>query len=1084
MIPIELTIQGLYSYQERQTIDFTRLTAANLFGIFGPVGSGKSTILEAITFAVYGRTDRLNLSGDNRYYNMMNLRSNEMLIDFIFEAGREQTTYRATVKSSRNSKNFDDVYTPKRTAYRKREGQWEPIEVEALEEIIGLSYDNFKRTIIIPQGQFQEFLQLGNRDRTKMMKELFNLEKFEFYYKVVSLEKKNDEKRQHIQGQLQQLGEVDLAQIASCSESLAALEKEVQELNKGLQEQQQEEEKLRQLRELFEKREAAQKERDALAKQAPHYQELREKIERYERAVLGFKHLLESRKTYEEKATKRREQIQGDQKKLQTETREMTRLEKILEEIRPKQEKRDEVKKRAEELERLLAMRGTEERIKHEQTRLEKGTKIWEETVQSLEHAKAEKLRQEKAIQSMREKMPDLTSLTSLKEWHMERREIQRQLRSCEEEVAKFARQLEELEKEKCKLTGDPLFKTLHESLPGPLQGPLQESLPELLPELFLELSTEPILTPIPATTPSGLPYPDIFHHLEGESWKIKEQQRLLGDQENHWRVKAQLKAYADDLQENQPCPLCGSLHHPDPGRYSSEDINKELKKIDKQKLAWEKQLDHIAFLNKRFTLLESRQNEATRHREEWEKKKKELLEKAAAHEKRFAIDLPPTDSPLLPSEQEVKSPWEVYRKEEALDKAFEAAKKIQEELKVAEKLLKQAEKERQTKEQAKDKYQEGLQEIKTSLAMHQAKWNTLAQQLTVIQYEAYEDIPVKAIEQEKKRLVEEYQQVEKTFNETSQLLQNCQQLINKLNGVLETNLKELKQEESALEALENRLKEQLGQSKFTSLEEVTRLLSAPFDPATERQNLERYREQILRNLSTLEQLQREIAERTYDPAAHEKLIAVISQLKEEIHQKTQEKGKMAEKLKNMQQDLESLTKLKQELEGLNARGENITTLKSLFKASGFVNYISSVYLQNLCNAANERFFQLTRQRLSLEITDDNNFQVRDYLNGGKVRSVKTLSGGQTFQASLSLALALADNIQQVTESKQNFFFLDEGFGSLDKESLNIVFDTLKSLRKENRIVGVISHVEEMQQEIDAHLTVENHPERGSLIHR
>ena len=67
MIPVQLTIQGLYSYQERQTIDFTRLTSANLFGIFGMVGSGKSSILEAITFAVYGRTDRLNLSGDNRY---------------------------------------------------------------------------------------------------------------------------------------------------------------------------------------------------------------------------------------------------------------------------------------------------------------------------------------------------------------------------------------------------------------------------------------------------------------------------------------------------------------------------------------------------------------------------------------------------------------------------------------------------------------------------------------------------------------------------------------------------------------------------------------------------------------------------------------------------------------------------------------------------------------------------------------------------------------------------------------------------------------------------------------------------------
>jgi len=109
---------------------------------------------------------------------------------------------------------------------------------------------------------------------------------------------------------------------------------------------------------------------------------------------------------------------------------------------------------------------------------------------------------------------------------------------------------------------------------------------------------------------------------------------------------------------------------------------------------------------------------------------------------------------------------------------------------------------------------------------------------------------------------------------------------------------------------------------------------------------------------------------------------------------------------------------------------------------------------------------------------------VRDYLNGGKVRSVKTLSGGQTFQAALSLALSLADSIQQFTDSSQNFFFLDEGFGSLDKESLDVVFETLKSLRKENRIVGVISHVEEMQQEIDTHLRIVNDEETGSRVYR
>src|SRR5690554_7750091 len=119
--------------------------------------------------------------------------------------------------------------------------------------------------------------------------------------------------------------------------------------------------------------------------------------------------------------------------------------------------------------------------------------------------------------------------------------------------------------------------------------------------------------------------------------------------------------------------------------------------------------------------------------------------------------------------------------------------------------------------------------------------------------------------------------------------------------------------------------------------------------------------------------------------------------------------------LKNLKKNIEIHNQLRKELEDVEHRSENLKTKKSLFKATGFVNYISSVYLQNLRNAANDRFFQLTRQKLSLEITPENNFQIRDYMNVGKERSVKTLSGGQTFQASLSLALALADNIQKIT---------------------------------------------------------------------
>ena len=170
MIPKRLKIKGLYSYQTEQEIDFDPLTDASLFGIFGAVGSGKSSILEAITFALYGDTERLNKSGDDRTYNMMNLRSDDLLIDFECIAGKNGERYRFTVRGKRNSKNFKDVKTFERKGYVWQENDWVPLaESESTESIIGLSYDNFRRTIIIPQGRFQEFIELKDAERTRMI---------------------------------------------------------------------------------------------------------------------------------------------------------------------------------------------------------------------------------------------------------------------------------------------------------------------------------------------------------------------------------------------------------------------------------------------------------------------------------------------------------------------------------------------------------------------------------------------------------------------------------------------------------------------------------------------------------------------------------------------------------------------------------------------------------------------------------------------------------------------------------------------------------------------------------------------------
>lgn len=139
MIPLKLTLQGLYSYRVKQTIDFSKLTQAGLFGIFGNVGSGKSTILEAISFALFKESDRLN-ARENRNYNMMNLKSNDLLIDFEFKSNQNKF-YRFVVKGKRNSKKFEDVKTFTWSAYEKIDNQWSPINENMVESIIGLNSD-------------------------------------------------------------------------------------------------------------------------------------------------------------------------------------------------------------------------------------------------------------------------------------------------------------------------------------------------------------------------------------------------------------------------------------------------------------------------------------------------------------------------------------------------------------------------------------------------------------------------------------------------------------------------------------------------------------------------------------------------------------------------------------------------------------------------------------------------------------------------------------------------------------------------------------------------------------------------------
>lgn len=1020
MIPIRLTLQGIYSYQERQTIDFTRLTEASIFGIFGSVGSGKSTILEAMTFALYGKTDRLNLSGDNRNYNMMNLKSNELFIELIFKTGKNDSEYMTSVKGRRNSRNFDDVRTLDRTAYKRVDNEWQPIETDSLENVIGLSYENFKRTVIIPQGRFQEFLQLGNSDRTKMMKELFGLEKYELFYKVVSLETKTNQQIQNLEGQLQQIGEINPAQIKATEDALEFAIKEIGEKSAELTRQKQQEEKLRKLRELAVKITELEQTVARLKAQEPDFALLEKSLREYEFCLLNFKNLLDSGKEATIKIVGFEQNIATDEELLKSTEQQLSTLGNNFETLQKEYEARELLRQKAEELDKIVKINGLSQVCNTLNRRISEGESVYKETLIKVEQLKESQESTSIFVKGIRDKMPNMVILSEAKEWFT----VQTALLFTKKEIA-------------IELDG--------------VEGDLQK----MVEQKALLLNMKYL---------ADLPKTSTFSEMEAELEQKKKQFRLfindLDAKAQHLSVQSKLEEYANNLEEGKPCPLCGALSHPQP--LNAQSVSEELATILTQKSNTEIDVNSLEKIQKQLSELIT----TTRLKQDQLEK---VLQRQKEHESKIT-----THKTLFH--------WEEYKEEKNISDAFAQVEKLQIELKTKESELDTISRDLQQENQNKEKFSKAIEEFRHQLTANTTETSTLTAQIRILQPQDYINKTVAEIEMEKEAFLQKYREIENTYQSANKRLLELQKSRDILTGRMEANKKTLEQELLSKKTADEKLQLQLNQSGYSSLSEVEQILSQLIQLDQEKKRVSDFRQSLELSGKQLMALQSELGGQKYNDEEYKQVAASLQQLSEEISLRNQQQGKLEDELKNTKARLETQKELQEHANTLRLRAEEIKTLKQLFKGSGFVNYISSVYLQELCYSANERFYKLTKQRLSLEVTDDNNFQVRDFINGGRVRNVKTLSGGQTFQAALSLALALADNIQKITESSQNFFFLDEGFGSLDKESLDIVFDTLKSLRKENRIVGVISHVEEMQQEIDTHLKIVNDEEKGSLI--
>ena len=171
--------------------------------------------------------------------------------------------------------------------------------------------------------------------------------------------------------------------------------------------------------------------------------------------------------------------------------------------------------------------------------------------------------------------------------------------------------------------------------------------------------------------------------------------------------------------------------------------------------------------------------------------------------------------------------------------------------------------------------------------------------------------------------------------------------------------------------------------------------------------------------------------------------------------------------------DLELVASFLKDLVNYQAKMDSILDLERVLRGNKFVEYLAQAYLQNIVYDASQRLDLITSGRYALEIDGDYAFVIRDNYKGGLRRSADTLSGGENFLVSLSLALALSSQIQLKGSAPLEFFFLDEGFGSLDRDLLDTVMTSLERLQGENMSVGIISHVEELKNMIPVKLEVE-----------
>ncbi len=1058
MKPIQLTLQAFGSYGAKTLIDFT-CPSQNLFLITGDTGAGKTTIFDALVFALYGENSSISnkKSGNDLQSQFVGL-DVEPFVELTFSelsGGVEQiyTVHRVPAHLHKRQRGKGgDISINEKASLTMPDGKdflGKKNDINAkLQEIVGLTKEQFMQVGMIAQGEFMELLRLESSKKKEIFRRLFRTEIFDNI--VNELKARNTA----MQGEMKNLIQRCQGMVEGLSLPADENTSELSALRTRIQQTKDIhivdiEELVNKLvpfcRQLQDNEAALQAETDKAA------QEREQAMQAYNAALNLYSTYSELDKNLtqeKELASRKDDQIKKEQlakgintaHKIATIYQRWQDMEKSLNRLTLQKQTQEK---------NLPDLKETEQ---NSQSELQKARETHQ---QALREHTAIETKVNKALEVLRQIH---TLQTQEKSLQTKVQSAQAQLDAIQKQETDFTQQVSQWQKRQQELSGVDKEQGEYNLQAARLEHWLKAH------TTLLTLQQE-IAKATAATQKSQNNYLQAKAKYEKEHTNYTNQQRIFLD--------AQAGLLAENLTAGEPCPVCGSRNHPAPHRLSADE--KPLERQELQALA-----DKVNELNHQQMELSRKSGEDSIHLQNLQQQFQEGLHNLCQSLSEY-IDLPACSQ--LTDIQPHLTKWQalLQQKEARLNQQKQELEVIQKQLDQsdaqADRLKIQREKADTEQRQADSQLQELQGQLKTLSA--QITYQTEA----AAQRELAEFTDQLTTAQEKVRRLEQQAKIATAAREQAETL--LKDASDKIPGQTAERDKTFSdyQESCTTEQMPEKIWQPLIQNY------------SPADSEDLQQEVQNYHQTVSTLQGQKQALMQTIADRPRPD---------LDSLKD-MQEKTDKVWReISQKLQNCQQMLSHNQKAADALEkALSTRRDKMADAARIDKLysrlSGKISgshmdietFVQRHYLTQILAAANRRFSEMSAGQFELRLIaiDDagqgknRGLDLMVYSTvTGKVRDIKTLSGGESFMAALSLALGLADQIQANTSAiNLDIMFIDEGFGSLDDHSRSQAIKVLKRLSNGDKLIGIISHVTELKQEIDNQLIVRKN-DKGSHV--